>query len=112
MNPEQVDAYWTINKKLLPNDKLPQLREAMLNASEEKFNNMQAIKLKNPTVVYYAALFLGQWGVDRFMLGQIGLGLLKLATCGGAFIWDIIDFFTAEKRTKEYNFNQLMQALM
>jgi len=37
------------------------------------------------------SIFLGTLGVDRFYMGYIGLGILKLLTFGGCGIWWLID---------------------
>lgn len=46
---------------------------------------------KSFVVTWLLSYFLGVLGVDRFYLGKIGTGLLKLITIGGIGIWWLID---------------------
>ena len=60
------------------------------------------------TLILIISIFLGGLGIDRFMIGDIGLGVLKLLTFGVFGIFTIIDWFLISGRTKEKNFNQVM----
>nr|AIF20713.1 TM2 domain-containing protein [uncultured marine group II/III euryarchaeote KM3_92_B07] len=46
---------------------------------------------KDWMVTLLLSIFLGTLGVDRFYLGHIGLGIVKLLTFGGCGIWWLID---------------------
>ena len=58
---------------------------------------------KDPTTILVISLFLGGLGIDRFVLGQTVLGLLKLFTLGGCGVWWFIDLFLIMGATKDIN---------
>ncbi len=67
---------------------------------------------KDPGTILVLAVVLGACGVDRFMLGDTGMGVLKLLTFGGCGILTIIDWFSAKSRTHEFNRKKAHEILM
>ena len=49
------------------------------------------VDMKSKITALLLSIFLGSIGVYRFYLGYIGLGIVKLITCGGFGIWSLID---------------------
>lgn len=61
-------------------------------------------------VALLLSIFLGSLGVDRFYLGSIGLGILKLITAGGCGIWYIIEIILiATGKVRDANGQPLAQ---
>lgn len=46
---------------------------------------------KSFVATWLLAWFLGVLGIDRFYLGKVGTGILKLITIGGFGIWALVD---------------------
>lgn len=103
MDAQKVDMYLMTNSKYFESYQLPMIRERLLQLDDDKWPQLQMLQLKDPTIFLIISLLGGELGIDRFMLGDVGLGIVKLITCGGLGIWYIIDWFLIMQAAKERN---------
>lgn len=85
------------------------LRDIYSNLENMDFSeaSIRMAQTKDPIVVLLISIFLGQFGIDRFYIGDTTMGVLKLITCGGCGIWTIIDWFLIMGNTKNKNYNKI-----
>ena len=107
----KIDMYIMTNQKYFPEGKILYLKDKLYTIDDEKFSLISIIDLKDPTTVLLISIFLGVLGIDRFMLGDTGIGILKLLTAGCCGILTVFDWFTISTKTKDINFNKIMSLL-
>lgn len=110
MTEEKLAWFYDNEKKFGENAKEIILME-LENASDEIFYKLCNTKLKNPTVTLLLAIAFGTFGLDRFYLKSVGVGLLKLFTVGCLFVLWFVDIFSASKRTIMYNNKKVLEIL-
>ena len=59
-------------------------------------------KINKHVFTWVGCFLFGYLGVDRFMRGQIGLGILKLITVGLVGLWNLIDWIIALSKLGQY----------
>ena len=64
-------------------------------------------QMKDLLLSILLSIFIGTLGVDRFYIGDVGLGIGKLLTGGGCGIWWLIDIFLIVDATKQKNLELL-----
>jgi TM2 domain-containing membrane protein YozV len=111
MEQNKVDIYIATNAKFFESHLIPQIHDMLCKADDSKFIMIQTVNLKDPTIMLIVSLFGGHFGIDRFLIGDTGLGVGKLLTCGGFGIWTIVDWFMIMGRTRELNFQHLQRVL-
>lgn len=105
------EAYIITNQKYFPAEKMVLLREKLKLIDERRFNLLISVQLKDPSVVLLSSFILGFLGVDRFMVRNTGMGILKLLTFGLCSILTVVDWFLIAKITREYNYKAVTEIL-
>jgi TM2 domain-containing membrane protein YozV len=111
MDTQKVDMYILSHGKFFEGHQLNTIRERLLSLDDSKWAMLFSIQLKDPTTSLIVSILAGGFGIDRFMIGDTGLGVGKLLTCGGFGIWTIVDWFMIQKATKEKNLAKIQQFL-
>jgi hypothetical protein len=108
---QRADMYIATKSKYYQSFQLSQIREKIAVMDDSKFNMLQSVPLKDPQTSLILSLFVGVYGVDRFYIGDTGIGIGKLLTCGGLFVWTIIDWFQIQSATRNNNFQKIQPFL-
>ena len=108
---QKVDMFLMTNQKYFPAEKIMYLREKLAAMDDSKFSLISTVEMKDPTTLLLISLFLGSFGIDRFMVGDTGMGILKLLTGGLCGILALVDWFMISNKTKELNFNKVMSLI-
>ncbi len=104
MEQSKIDMFIATTGNKFPAQKIGIVNAQLEKINDNKFLAIQSAQYKSPTTLLIISLFFGAFGVDRFMLGQTGMGIGKLLTCGGFGIWTIIDWFLIMDAAREKNF--------
>lgn len=105
---EAINSFLISKSEYFKKEDLETIRQGLNKLSVEQILSLSSISLINPNLMRLTPLLFFVFGpigmgIDRIILGQIGLGLLKIFTAGGFLIWFIVDCFTITSRTKDYN---------
>lgn len=109
MERQQADQLIMMYGNFFPAECLTSVR-SQLETMDYAIATTQLMLLKDPTIVLIMSIFLGYFGIDRFYIGDVGMGVGKLLTCGGLSIWYVVDIFLIMDATRQKNYQAFLAA--
>lgn len=84
---------------------ISKLFSSMDEEEAERFARVYRARRKEPQIILFTALvgFFGLAGVHRFLIGQVGMGILYLFTGGLCAIGTLVDIINYKNLAFEYN---------
>lgn len=112
MEAQKVDMFMLMNSKFFESYQLPVIRDRLIQLDDSKWGMVQITTFKDPTTAIILSVLTGAYGVDRFYIGDTGLGIAKLLTCGGLGVWAFVDWFLIMGATRQRNYERLQSILI
>ena len=106
MDENTVNMFLMTKGKFFRDYNLLEIQDRLRNFSDSR-GVIHTLQFKDPMLLLIVSILVGHFGIDRFMVGDTGLGLLKLLTCGGLGIWTLVDWFLIMGVTKDKNMDKL-----
>jgi TM2 domain-containing membrane protein YozV len=89
--------------KLIYRNEIFNMVSTLNDTDRQRFmNEFESVEM-NPVMLYGWNIWLGMFGVDRFIVGDVLPGVLKLISLGGMGIWQIVDCFLIGNRARTKN---------
>lgn len=84
---------------------ISKVMESMDDETADRFARVYRARRKDPQIILLTCIvgFFGVAGVHRFIIGQVGMGILYLLTAGLCFIGTIVDIINYKNLAFEYN---------
>ena len=111
MEANKVDMFIGTTRENFDAMSIPAIKSSLEKLDDDKLVVFQSLNYKSPIVALVLSLFLGFLGVDRFYIGNILFGILKLLTLGGFGIWTIIDWFLIMGATRKANYKMFIDQI-
>ena len=112
MTEDKVVALLARFSEDLPSGSAFAVGNALRTAPDNMFDYLITLPVKSAGITVVLSIFLGGLGIDRFYVGDIGLGIAKLLfgwlTLG---LWPLIDIFLCYKKARQVNMEAIMTAI-
>lgn len=129
MKQEKVSAILMTYRNYIPDNRTLFLKNALDRANDNVYEPLSLTKLYNPTATLLFSIFLGGFAVDRFYIGDFGIGILKLLLLNcwflmlvnlfaflfvglfPTFVFWFVDIFLSYRRAKRKNLTKLLEVI-
>lgn len=110
-NESLINMFLLTNRRFLPSSKMNLIKEKLMRMDKSRMDNILSLDFKDPIITFMFSISLGVFGIDRFTIGSVGIGLLKLLTFWLLGLPWFIDLFFIQNATKNKNYEKLLDVI-